>query len=454
MTLRMSLFAKIFLGFWLATVAVLASWLISNHYFDTTPDRDAIGHRPDRPPQRFVLRMIYDLQNLDEPELAELVEQARREHDVDIYLLDSQGTDLLGRRTPVEVEQVALALEGVRRRAFQRNNRQHLLAHKIYRQDLGVLRAVFVFKPSRHLWLAMLGRNLWLRLGLAIFVSGLVCYLLSRLMTNRIGELRLASRQIATGQLDTRLQVRQRGGDETDELARDFNSMAQQLQERVEAQKRLLADVSHELRSPLARLRIALALAQDKPDKTAAYLERIEQETERLEELIGQLLDSQSGAVELQDRIDLVSLLQQLCADASFEGASQDKQVTLTHGVAQATVASSGDLLRKSFENILRNALGHTPQHSTVRVTLAASDDDYRICITDQGAGVATADLDKIFDAFYRIDTARTREAGGHGLGLAIARKAIDSHGGKLWADNTGTGLAVTATLPRLTDQG
>lgn len=448
MTLRISLFAKIFLGFWLATIAVLASWLISNQYFDTSPDPGAITHRPERPPQRFVLRMIYDLQNLDQKELKPLVAKASREHNVDVYLLDSQGSDLLGRRTPAEVEQVATALEGARRRAFQRNHRQHLLAHKIYRQDLGMLRAVFVFNPSRHL-LGMLGSNFWLRVGLAILVSGLVCYLLSRLMTSRLAALGRASRQIATGHLDTRLDVRQRGGDETDELARDFNSMAQELQERVEAQKRLLGDVSHELRSPLARLRIALALAQDHPDKAQGYLLRIEQETQRLEELIGQLLESQAGPIELNDRIDLVSLLKQLCNDANFEGAQQDKHVTLMHSVEQATVASSGDLLHKSFENILRNALGHSPQHGTVSVTLSATDDHYRVCIQDEGGGVPDTELEKIFEAFYRIDTARARETGGHGLGLAIARRAIAGHGGKLWADNSGNGLAVTATLPR-----
>ena len=450
MNLRIHLFTKIFLGFWLATIAVLASWLISSQYFDANPDRYAARHRPLGPPQRFVLQMIYDLQNLDERGMAALVERAGAEHDVDIYLLDSGGADLLGRPVPPDVGKVAEELQGPRRRAFLNAGREHLLGHKIYRPERGQLRAVFVFRPSRHLLLAALGSNFWLRLGLAIVVSGLVCYLLSRVMSKRIRNLQLASRRLATGDLETRLQVRRWGLDETDELARDFNTMAQQLQERIEAQKRLLADVSHELRSPLARLRIALALAQENPQGSPAYLLRIERETERLEELIGQLLASQAEGIELGDHIDLVRLLQQLCSDANFEGASGNKQVTLAHSVPEAVVASSGDLLRKSFENILRNALAHTPDNSTVTVALDQVGDRYRICVADQGGGVAESELEKIFEAFYRTDAARSRDTGGHGLGLAIARRAIARHGGNVEAGNTATGLVVTSTLPCL----
>ena len=442
------MFGKIFVGFWLATIAVLVSWQISSHYFDDRPAHEALDHRSKAPPHRFVLRMIYDLQNLEETEVAPLVTRASVEHGVDIYLLDQNGDDLLGRQAPANVQLVAEEISGERRRAFLRDSGDHLLAHKIYRPDHGVVRAVFVFRLSRHQLLRMLGSNLWLRIGLAILVSGLVCYLLSRLMTRRVKALRQASRQLASGDLDTRLQVRRRGGDETDELARDFNSMAEQLQERVQAQKRLLGDVSHELRSPLARLRIALALAQENPEKAPGYLQRIEQETERLEDLIGQLLASQAGDLELDTHIDLVSLLQQLCSDANFEGATDGKRFIFTHSVNEAVVASSGDLLHKSFENILRNALHHTEHNSEVGVQLARDGDQYRVCVTDHGSGVPENELDKIFEAFYRTDTARTRDTGGHGLGLSIARRAVLRHGGSILAANTASGLTVTVTLP------
>ena len=242
--------------------------------------------------------------------------------------------------------------------------------------------------------------------------------------------------------------MRQRGGDETDELARDFNSMAEQLQERIESQKRLLGDVSHELRSPLARLRIALALAQEQPQGTRTHLARIERETERLEELIGQLLDSQGPDTALDDHIDLVPLLQQLCSDAKFEGAAQSKRVTLATHLPEAIVASTGDLLHKCFENILRNALNHTPPDSDIEVRLAQTGDEYRVQVSDCGGGVPARELARIFEAFYRTDTARTRDTGGHGMGLAIARRAIGRHGGQIWAENTAQGLAVIVILP------
>jgi signal transduction histidine kinase len=446
--LRGNLFTRIFIGFWLATITILASWMVTSHYFDAAPDRIAAAQPPPGPPQRFVLRTIYDLQTLGEAEIRSLVARVKSEQRVDIFLLDRQGQDILGREVPADVQRVAAELRGARRRAFLNTADRQLLAHDIYRRERGVLRAVFVFQPPAHNLLGILGSNLWLRIGLAVGISGLVCLALSRVMTRRLKELQQASRQLATGDLDTRLQVRDRGGDETDELARDFNSMAEQLQERIKAQKRLLADVSHELRSPLARLRIALALAQENPEKTADYLQRIERETERLEALIGQLLATQANDTKLDSQVDLVPLLQELCLDATFEGTANGKQVVLEHHLTSAPVASSGDLLYRSFDNILRNALSHTRPNTGISVQLEEDQAGYRISVSDHGGGVPAEELGKIFEPFYRIDTARTRDSGGLGLGLAIARRAITRHGGRIWAENTDSGLAVIVVLP------
>ena len=455
MKLPGSLFVKIFVGFWLVTTAILASWMLTDNYFRSLPGSEPPAgerHMPG-PPHRFVLRLIYDLQHTPHQELPALLHKAREDQEVEIYLLDAEGDDLLGRKVSTDVQQLAAQLDGGRRRAVGRDHRRLLLAHEIYRPDEGPLRAIFQFQRPRRV-LGWLGSNLWLRLGLAVLISGLVCYLLSRMMTGRLEDLRGASRRLARGELDTRLQVRGSGGDETDELARDFNSMAEQLQERVQAQKHLLADVSHELRSPLARLRIALALAQEDRDHTGKHLQRIEQEAERLEELIGQLLSSQAGNIKLDAQSDLVPLLRKLCDDANFEGTSGHREVVFTSAVTEALVATSGDLLHKSFENILRNALTHTPEHSRVSVSLERDDDQVTVRITDQGPGVPEAQLDRIFDEFYRVDSARTRESGGYGLGLSIARRVIQGHGGRIRAENTGSGLAVSVTLPTARTSG
>jgi signal transduction histidine kinase len=442
------LFIKIFIGFWLVTTAILGSWMLTTHYFDTRLDGQQTSPRHPGPPHRFMLRIMYNMQNLDDTELQALLKRTKDDHGIDIYLLNRQGEELFGRRVSPAVKQLAKELKGSRRRAVRNAPGEHMLAHKVYRGDQGPLRAVFVFPPPRSGLLKALGSMLWLRIALAVVISGLVCFFLSRMMTNRLKALQLASRRLATGELDTRLLVRSRGGDETDELARDFNTMAQQLQERIQAQKRLLGDVSHELRSPLARLRIALALAQEDDAKRGEHLQRIEHEAERLEELIGQLLSTQTSDIHLDTHIDLVQLLRQLCADANFEGKAQGKQVTFTTTSEQAIVASSRDLLHKTFENILRNALQHTPDNSQVSVALQDIDGCIRVAVTDQGPGVPTTDLDEIFGEFYRVDTARTRESGGYGLGLAIARRAILRHGGKIAANNTGSGLEITVTLP------
>ncbi len=442
------LFLKIFVAFWLACCAVLASWMLASNYFDEQPPAAFERDDPSRgPPPRFLLRSLYELQNVEFARLQEKVEHARKRHGVAIYLIDANGRELLGQTTPQEVLDLADRLEGPRRRVMQVLPTGRMIAHRLHRSDAGPVHAVFVFGPPRGA-LGVLGENPWLRILLAVLVSGLVCYGLSRLMTSRLKQLQLASRSLANGDLDTRLTVRDRGGDETDELARDFNSMAAQLQQRIQAQKRLLSDVSHELRTPLARLRIALALAEQDADNREQHFKRLEQEAERLEELIAQLLSSADSQVNLDSHIDLVTLLRQLCADAGYEGNAAGKSVRLHTDQRQAIVASSGDLLRKCFENLLRNALTHTAPNTVVDVTLRQQQNRVVICVEDRGPGVPEAELGRLFEAFYRVDSARTRETGGYGLGLSIAQRIAAQHGGTLTARNTGNGLELTAELP------
>lgn len=449
MMLRGNLFLRMFIGFWLMTIAVLGSWQLASNYFESLPPgRELDDQKPPGPPHRFMLRIIYTLENLDDAALAAAVDEVRREHDIQIFLVARNGTDLLGREVPKSVSRLANKLRSQRRKAVINTPKGHLAAYRIYRPNDGAVSAVFIFPTQRDSILGALSANLWLRIALAVLISGIVCLFLSRLMTSRLKDLQVASRRLANGDLEARLQVRERGGDETDELARDFNTMAEQVQARNQAQKRLLGDVSHELRSPLARLRVALALAQEMPGNAPEYMRRIEREAERLEELIGQLLASQAQDIVLDTHIDLIPLLEHLCADANFEGQCAVKTFSFRADTDQAIVDSAGDLLRKSFENILRNALQHTAENSRVSVTLTSHDGIYEVAIEDCGPGVPDAELDKIFGEFYRVDTARSRESGGHGLGLAIARRAIGQHGGQVHAQNTGSGLRITVTLP------
>ncbi|MBT4521532.1 MAG: HAMP domain-containing protein [Halieaceae bacterium] len=447
MTLRGNLFVKVFIGFWLMSMAIVGSWLLTSHYFESLPEGPS---RPiaEGPPRQFWLRLIYNLQNSSGEELPHILRKMRREHDIDIYLLNARGKDIFDRKLVPDIIRVASQLKGPRSKRAVESRLGNIVGHRIYRTDHGPLRAVAVFHPPKPSVINTLNQNLWLRIALAIIISGLACFVLSRAVTNRLKELQLASRRLANGDLSTRIEVRQRGGDETDELARDFNSMAVQLGDKIEAQKRLMGDVSHELRSPLARLRIALALTQDDPDHRTRHLARIGHEAERLEALIDQLLSSQAGDVTLDAHIDLVSLLDELCRDASFEGRACDKQVIFTTSLGQALVTSHADLLKKCFENILRNALKYTNEHSQIKVSLKYLEDHFIIHVEDHGPGVPELELDKIFEDFYRVDTARPRDTGGYGLGLAIAKRAVVLHRGRIEANNTGRGLAIVVTLP------
>jgi signal transduction histidine kinase len=447
MILRGGLFLRMFIGFWLVSITILGSWMLTSNYFESLPPgKEWDEQRPPGPPHRFMLRMIYNLQNQDEAALASTLAEIRRKHDIEIYLVSRDGTDLLNRKLPLQVARIAkLQLDGGRR--VLNIPKQHLAAYRIYRPDDSIASAVFIFPTHRGFIMNILSDSMGLRIGLAVLISGLVCFFLSRMMISRLKELQLASRRLANGELDARLKVREHGGDETDELARDFNSMAEQLQMRIQAQKRLLSDVSHELRSPLARLRIALALAQEKSEEAPAYMHRIEQEAVRLEELIGQLLSTQAQDLVMDTHIDLIPLLEKLCVDANFEGQNAGKTFSFTADTEQAIVDSSGDLLRKSFENILRNALQHTPAESEVLVSLTCEAESYWISIEDHGPGVPDDEVKSIFREFYRLDPARSRQSGGYGLGLAIAKRAIQQHRGDITAANTSTGLKITVRL-------
>jgi signal transduction histidine kinase len=445
--LKSNLFIKTFIGFWLVSSIILASWLFSARYFDSLPDHP--GHsRQEGPPRQFMLRLFYNLQNVSDDNLQKLVAQAQQQHNVDIFLFKPNGIELFNREITPGVKALARQLKDGRRRASADTQKGFMVGHRIHRDTDGALRAVVVVKPKKRGLLSLLNRSAGSRLTLAILISGLVCYALSRALTNRLRRLQLAARQLAGGDLDARVAVRGTGGDETDELGRNFNAMAAQLNGKIQGQKQLLSDVSHELRSPLARLRIALALAEEDPTEARHHLKRIETESESLETLIAQLLSAQDETFTADTYIDLVSLLQELCADTSFEGMNAGKVVTFSTPLQQAIIPSHADLLKRCFENILRNALKYTHENTEITVTLNLNDSAYVICVEDRGPGVDESELNNIFKEFYRVDNARQRETGGYGLGLSIARRAVEQHRGTLQAANTGTGLRVKATLP------
>ena len=273
-------------------------------------------------------------------------------------------------------------------------------------------------------------------------------------LTLPITRLRGGFDRLARGELGTRLApgVGSRR-DELADLARDFDSMAARLEHLVESRDRLLHDVSHELRSPLARMHLALGLARQNPANIEASLARIESEAGRLDGLVGEILSlsrAEIAGADCQAYFDLARLLAAVIDDARFEARAQEVRVLADipePGSGTPTVAGHAELLRRAFENIVRNALRFSRPGQAVEVSLAAIAERsvYAVTIEDQGPGVPETSLETIFEPFVRgADPGQ-----GYGLGLSIARRAIAAHGGTISAENrTGGGLAVTVTLP------
>jgi len=299
--------------------------------------------------------------------------------------------------------------------------------------------------PQGLFWGSTLG---YLRLGGLLITALLLCYLLALYLTSPIRKLRHATRNLADGDLQTRvapkLGIRR---DELADLARDFDEMAARIESLITSQQRLNRDISHELRSPLARLNVALEIAKQKSNaETAPILERIETESERLNEMIGRLLTLaklESGDENIERvRVDLTELVRDVAADADFEAKAKGKSVELTKA-AQCVVMGSENLLRSAVENVLRNAVRYTSDGTTVDVQLAANNGHATVKISDHGGGVPEDELTNLFRPFYRVGEDRTRRTGGIGLGLAIAECAVKAHKGTITAKNVNGGLEI-----------
>ena len=300
-------------------------------------------------------------------------------------------------------------------------------------------------------------RTQGLRLLAMFLTAGIVCYGLARYLTAPLVRLRAATQKLADGDLAARVGNTPRGRqDELTELGRDFDQMAERIQTMVGAQRRLLSDISHELRSPLARLNVALALIRQRAGgKTSDELDRIELEAGRLNKLISQLLAltrMESGTVEItHDDVDLAQMLAEVAADAEFEARSSERTVRVTSSESCVTVGNH-ELLRSAIENVIRNAVYYTADQTEVEIELkleGKNRDSAVIRVRDRGKGVRESELTEIFRPFYRVAPARDRQSGGAGLGLAITQRAVQFHDGSVMASNApGGGLIIEIRLP------
>lgn len=460
-----SLFIRIFLWFWAATV-LLVSVLLGTVYL-TEPDvqtphwrsltRSFLHIYSQEAAFRYEwhgcdgVRSFFEHQN-PFPELGKTG-----------VLTDASGRSLCGAPLSQGSEQFASQARSVSYSLFRRGDNSSLTATKAAGPS-GKIYVLLIelphFRPPPRF--AIPARIWFLRILALLITAGLVCYGLARHFATPVRRLRAVAKRFASGDLKARVgrDPLFRRRDEVAELSRDFDDMAQRIEELVtrqnqllQSQRRLLGDISHELRSPLTRLALASGLLQRKVGEDAKpLLSRIDRESERLNILIGQLLTlarlDVSPVPETMQSIDLNALLQDVVNDAAFEASSRSVEIEFQPRF-DCTMNGVLDLLRSAFENVLRNAVRYTAAGTAVKVDLECTSKTVSVTVSDQGPGVPDQDLRHIFEAFYRVAEARDRQSGGTGLGLAIAERTVRLHGGSVEALNRPKGgLSVCMTFP------
>jgi two-component system sensor histidine kinase CpxA len=466
-----SLFLKIFLWFWAALALSLVLAILVT--IALRPTRHGIENQA---PQTLA-EAVNAYQSGGEHGAHAYLEELLRTQHVRAFVFDSSGHELAGHHVPPWIEDARQggSLSG------------GPLHHHSWMDNLlpdRVMRAALTLDGKRYTLVLELppgprtffGPHDIPLLAIAVILSGLVCYLLAWSMTSPVTRLRKAAQSLAAGDLSARTGAPVGGPrDELTELMRDFDRMAERIEGLVESQSRLLKDVSHELRSPLARLSVALGLARQraasKVDQEVApalasqlesALNRIEQEADRLNQLIQRLLTIsrlESGTDGIRKAtLSLRELVEQIAHDAEYETPGRGCRVTAPSDPPsdpedEFLVEADADLLRSAIENAVRNATRYTAEGTTVEVRLerqqTASGEEIVIRVLDSGPGVPNEALQKIFQPFYRLDDARNRQTGGAGLGLSIADRAVRLHSGQLRASNRKEGgLEVEIRIP------
>jgi two-component system sensor histidine kinase CpxA len=441
------LFTKILVWFLLTVVVSLtASFYIWNVFVRNTPPRQFSG-------LTFELRECRKAWEAEgRPGLERVLAQIKDAMGGDAILTDANGHDLLtGKDWSAEIHANAsrgrggrggpmspiLRIEGARPANFilttaSRDAKYNFVAVLPNREPVRAS-GWSIEVPTQTWWM------------LAIFA--LLCYLLARHLTSPLREMQKTIERFGKGDFSAR--VNSRRGDELGQLARTVDQMAERIDLLMKSQKRLLQDISHELRSPLARLGVAVELARGGGDATIA-LNRVEREADRLNTLVGELIqvtraegDPDGLATEL---VQLDDLLRVILDDVHIE--ADRKHVSLNPSIAAITLQGNPELLRRAIENLLRNAIRYSSEGGTVDVALERRPHGLRVVVRDYGPGVPPESLASIFDPFYRVEKDRGRTSGGVGLGLAIAKRAVELHHGMMRASNVNPGLRVEIELP------
>ena len=428
-----SLFAKILIWFWFSlAITVVGSALISALVVNDTDRRAPFGRLVQF--QLEEARAAYE--NGGRPGLAAFVDRIHQVYDAQAILTDETGRDLLNNADRSDLVRKARARPS---RVFFRvgptlvargaEDGRYWFFFVVNRADIGSW-----FIAPEHIWV--------------IAAEILLCYWLAYHLTQPLRGLRKAVERFGRGDFSARVGSNRR--DEFGELARTFDRMAGRIETLLTAERRLLLDIAHELRSPLARLGVAVELARGGED-LETQLNRIQKESDRLNTLVGELLQvtrAEGDPSSLRaEAVRLDRLVAQLVDDAAIEAQARGTAVQLAES-PPVTLQGDPELLRRAVENVIRNAIRYSPPKVPVEVSLARHNGNAVVAVRDRGPGVPEDALPRIFDPFYRVENDRDRASGGVGLGLSIARRAVELHRGSIRARNLHPGLCVEMELP------
>lgn len=429
------------------------------YWFDLRPDYGLYEYR-NNPFDRYAVRSLnettrfaiaFDLDDMRR--IAPKVDDWVFER---IFLIDPDGKELRGRTIPPEIAQVLTHLSVDTPFHLLSQQDQTYAGRYVLLRD-GDLRIVSFSTPAssrKNFWFYYVREN-WSFFVVSMLISGIACLFLSMYLSKGFRTLQDAIRNVGKGDLSVRVApyfTKRR--DEIGELSREFDDMTARLEKSMLEQKRLIKDVSHELRSPLARLQFALGLARQRSNGVVqAELEKIGEAADYLNNIISTILafpTNESETWELNDVVDIKVLLETLAADYQSEAADKQVKIEFVSSLDEALVSTYGTTLNGVFENIINNAVHHTLNDTTIKIELTVDQSNYVVAVRDHGPGVDDSELANIFEPFYRTDEARDRASGGYGLGLNIAQRTVALHKGSIVAQNAATGgLVVKVILQR-----
>ncbi len=443
----MGLFWKIFVFFTIAmTVTLVGVVFVSFRLASTALDQVNVEGR-----DKIIEEVAGALSHGGERELKGwLFNNPRPAPGIVLLVTNERGDELLGRAMPRELARL-LATRPYRRPAPPPNLRPMQLTPHLIGPNNEEYRLLFARAPVTVLGILMWPGTQVAVISIAILAAAIMSVLLARYLSSPIMRLQKASRALAAGALETRVgRPFNRRSDEVGTLARDFDAMAERIQALVTAKETLLRDVSHELRSPLARIRMALALAQRRAGPQAqSDLDRIEREAEKLDALIGQVMTLtrlRTATAPRREAVRLDQLVGEVVDDARFEHPASRVELT-TSGPIE--MRGDADGLKSAIENVVRNALIYGDPAQPVEVEATSSADGALVRVLDRGPGVPDSELSRIFEPFYRTDKSRDHQKAGQGIGLAITTRVTELHGGSVTARNrNGGGLEIDLKLP------